>query len=261
MARLLTGLTRGQEQATQERLFLLASYRMEAGIQAEIKRAMLDIASHQGNAGKQAEAIQEHRKRVERILTQAWRSTAETFGGRITRAGSKSKPGMDKKALFGGFRNAISSWIARYGAQKITQITHTTRDQVMAIVNTIVQQGVADGLGQDVVGEAIRKSVTEAGGVLAKARSRVIARTETHQASQAGTLAAAQELDIPMRKEWISANQPGRTRPDHLDADGQVVPLDAKFLVGGEYLSQPGDPSGSAANVINCRCCIAMIVD
>ena len=36
-----------------------------------------------------------------------------------------------------------------------------------------------------------------------------------------------------------------RTRPDHLDADGQEVPLEDPFTVGGEQLDYPGDPAGS----------------
>ena len=32
------------------------------------------------------------------------------------------------------------------------------------------------------------------------------------------------------------------------------IPLDAKYAVGGEWLDAPGDPSGSAWNIIQCRC-------
>jgi hypothetical protein len=35
---------------------------------------------------------------------------------------------------------------------------------------------------------------------------------------------------------------------------GVAVDLDDKFYVGGEAMFAPGDPQGSAANVINCRC-------
>ena len=45
-----------------------------------------------------------------------------------------------------------------------------------------------------------------------------------------------------------------RTRPEHLDADGQEVPLEDPFDVGGESLMYPGDSAGSDWNIINCRC-------
>jgi hypothetical protein len=45
-----------------------------------------------------------------------------------------------------------------------------------------------------------------------------------------------------------------RTREEHADADGQEVALNEAFIVGGEPLMYPGDPSGSDWNTINCRC-------
>jgi hypothetical protein len=37
--------------------------------------------------------------------------------------------------------------------------------------------------------------------------------------------------------------------------------MDQAFEVGGEMLMYPGDPAGSAGNVINCRCAISHVVD
>ena len=67
-----------------------------------------------------------------------------------------------------------------------------------------------------------------------------------------------------MKREWVSA-QDDRTRDtseaDHVDADGQTVGMKEPFTVSGEKLMFPGDPSGSAANVINCRCAVVFIYD
>ena len=42
--------------------------------------------------------------------------------------------------------------------------------------------------------------------------------------------------------------------------DGEpAISLTDQFDVGGELLSYPGDLSGSPGNVINCRCCVAMV--
>ena len=59
-----------------------------------------------------------------------------------------------------------------------------------------------------------------------------------------------------LQKEWIAARDE-RVRSAHAVANGQIVDFEDKFLVGGEYLDRAGDPRGSAANVINCRCSIA----
>jgi len=44
------------------------------------------------------------------------------------------------------------------------------------------------------------------------------------------------------------------TRQDHLDADGQTVPIDEPFIVGGEELMFPGDYAGSFTQTHRCEC-------
>ena len=56
-------------------------------------------------------------------------------------------------------------------------------------------------------------------------------------------------------KVWhATLGQPERTRPAHLAVHGQAQPLTSPFIVDGEKLQYPGDPTGSAGNVIQCRC-------
>ena len=51
---------------------------------------------------------------------------------------------------------------------------------------------------------------------------------------------------------WTHDN---RTREEHrLSPEQATVPYDMPFMVGGEELDYPGDPKGSAWNIINCRC-------
>lgn len=88
------------------------------------------------------------------------------------------------------------------------------------------------------------------------------ARTGITAAENAGrqdTYEAAAEMGIEMTKEWV-ATLDDRTRPEHQDADGQEVPYDEPFEVGGEEMMYPGDSSGSGWNIYNCRCsCIAHV--
>lgn len=84
------------------------------------------------------------------------------------------------------------------------------------------------------------------------------ARTACTEAENAGRQAAAEELEkmgVIMGKRWV-ATQDARTRPEHSHADGQVVPCDEPFEVGGEKLMFPGDKSLGASgwNLYNCRC-------
>ena len=51
-------------------------------------------------------------------------------------------------------------------------------------------------------------------------------------------------------KQW-DATLDGRTRPSHARIDGEIRETDEEYSNG---LMFPGDPSGPAAEVINCRC-------
>lgn len=87
-------------------------------------------------------------------------------------------------------------------------------------------------------------------------KARRIARTESHGAVSAGQLAAAKEREqltgIRMWKRWLSTED-SRTRASHRVADGQTVPLDQPFRVGGFLLDHPADAISVAPHeVINC---------
>lgn len=94
------------------------------------------------------------------------------------------------------------------------------------------------------------------GGALGKAYT--ITRTEGHRIQQKASEDARQEAKnhgADIVKQWDSTLD-GRTRPTHVDLDGQIKELDEPFTNGLMYA---GDPSGSAGEVINCRCVILQI--
>lgn len=85
-------------------------------------------------------------------------------------------------------------------------------------------------------------------------RAMLIARTESTGAGNFGALQALLSEGVAS-KEWVATND-NRTRETHADADGQVVPLDGKFLVGTSRMVMPGDPDAPVEEVANCRCTI-----
>jgi len=85
-----------------------------------------------------------------------------------------------------------------------------------------------------------------------QARSERIARTETTAAYNAGIQSAYLDEEVGY-KMWIALGD-ARTRETHIEAHGQTVKADEWFNVGNDALFFPGDPSGSAQEVINCRC-------
>lgn len=102
----------------------------------------------------------------------------------------------------------------------------------------------------------IRRRIQAATG-LARGTAEAIARTEVIAASNMGAQARVDLMgaDAPRYRQWLSTMD-ARTRPTHVRADGQVVPATERFEVGSARLRVPGDPSGPAAEVINCRCTV-----
>ena len=106
-------------------------------------------------------------------------------------------------------------------------------------------------------------------------RVTAIANTETQAPAEASKLTEAEVLsgqptsvsgggiEAPVEaptptKEWETrGDELVRTSPfSHQAADGQKVEIDGVFIVGGQSMRYPGDPSlgASVANIINCRC-------
>ncbi|MFC8124430.1 phage minor head protein [Streptomyces sp. NPDC057302] len=84
--------------------------------------------------------------------------------------------------------------------------------------------------------------------------------SEMRSAHNAGTLAAAivRHRETPVLKTW-RAHLDDRTRPAHVHANGQTVSVTEPFIVDGERLMFPGDPtSASPGNTFNCRCSIRL---
>lgn len=82
-----------------------------------------------------------------------------------------------------------------------------------------------------------------------------IARTEGHRIQCQSTMDAchkAKEKGANVVKQWDSTLD-AKTRDSHVQVDGEIRELGEKFSNG---LMFPGDPSGIAAEVINCRCAL-----
>lgn len=91
-------------------------------------------------------------------------------------------------------------------------------------------------------------------------RALVIARTEVHRFDQAGYLAAGRVLASRGRrlvKQWLDRDDP-KVRLSHASVDRELRPLGEPFQVGRSLLQHPIDPAGFAADVVNCRCELAL---
>lgn len=164
----------------------------------------------------------------------------------------RTKQQWDKLWLY-----LTQKWAAEWGAVRAREAAGTTREDMQRIVQQSLSHD--EEFNPQQVAEDLLKTLE-----ISAWRASTIARTETHAAmmyaSEEGAAAVARENDISIRKRWVPVRDE-RTRVNHAGmADHPAIAMDADFLVGGERMARPGDPRGSAANTINCRCVLVFEV-
>lgn len=115
-------------------------------------------------------------------------------------------------------------------------------------ISAEVTRGIASGMAYNDIARNI-SNVSKA----PLSRAKTIVRTEGHRIQQKSTKDAQQQAKskgADVVKQWDSTLD-GKTRPSHKKVDGEIRELDEKFSNGLDY---PGDPSGKAGEVVNCRC-------
>lgn len=143
----------------------------------------------------------------------------------------------------GSTDRAMRAFVNQHAVLKADDISGTTARRVRAAIT----QGVAQGLSVDDIAENIDDIIDDF------PRAQMIARTEVNSVSNYSAQLIATQSGKPLTKEWGTAED-SHVRPTHAEADGQVRDLDEPFDVGGASLMFPGDPSGPAEEIINCRC-------
>lgn len=122
----------------------------------------------------------------------------------------------------------------------------------VAILKKSITQEISRGIASSLPYSDIARNISN----VSKAplsRAKTIARTEGHriqQTSSRDAQYAAKKKGADVVKQWDAALD-GLTRDSHARVDGEIRELDEKFSNG---LMFPGDPSGGAAEVVNCRC-------
>lgn len=152
--------------------------------------------------------------------------------------------------------NYMKQYALTEAGQRITWINQTTDEQLMKIIRESLNASQEQGLGVIDIANRLIKDIKNDYGELSKYRAQRIARTEIIGASNRGQLLGAQSLGYNMRKIWISTlDMATRTGDfDHRRCHGETRPIYDVFTLSGEPMQHPGDPKGSAGNVISCRC-------
>lgn len=154
------------------------------------------------------------------------------------------------------FLAIITKWLNSNAGLRIVSVHQTLIESIISVI----QQGYNDNIS---VADITRNLQRRFGWF--KYQAMRIARTETTTATNLATMLASENSEYELEKTWISAQDNRTRRPpkspfDHLDMNGVKVDADKPFFVGGEELMYPGAPTGTAGNIINCRCKIVFTI-
>ncbi len=244
-----------------EPLFKRAVKKFSAIQQEKVKEAVKSAV----RADKTEEAIEKALKAqfnsssdnaVKSALAPSWLETMKLGKENALEALGKEKSvkqdPMVSNALF-------NRWVERFGLMKAKEINTTTFDKLNKNLRAQLSEAIEQG---ESINNTIKRLMETCEGVyteLDSSRAEMIARTESATSMNYGSY-ATYKIEGVGKKEWISTRD-DRTREAHIELDGTVVDMDEKFIADGEELDFPGDPSGSAEQVINCRCTIAPVID
>lgn len=182
-----------------------------------------------------------------------------THGAKVGKAINKYKKEFNPFSFDIVYREFVKRWVTNNSGKKITSVRQSLIGELIKLFRT----GIEENLSVREIAANIKNLVGK--GKLFNWQAMRIARTETTGAANLGALKAGEQSGVQLTKEWISTvDKRTRRKPkdefDHLDMDGVVIDEKELFNVNGDFLEFPGDPKGEAANIINCRCTIALMV-
>ena len=154
--------------------------------------------------------------------------------------------------IFGRHRfDRVSQLVA---AERVTLVQGTAKATLVNVFKRLSSDPEFMVMGEYESGRILRQKFSQ----YSKSQAERLIRTESTNAANYATLQSATDMfgQENLQKEWMTSID-GRERAAHRGADGQIIDFKERFLVGGEQLFHPGDPAGSAKNVINCRCSTA----
>jgi hypothetical protein len=158
-----------------------------------------------------------------------------------------------KNVLFSdSFLQDILVFLSGEGEAKIVSVRGTLIEDIIKAIEDKLKNDTSLINLQNAIYEIVQRSQQ-----FYKWQALRIARTETTFASAYAAMRAASQSNFEMTKEWVAAKD-DRTRKDHRLENGQIVDFNDPFIMNdGSQLQYPGDPKGTASQVINCRCTIA----
>jgi hypothetical protein len=143
------------------------------------------------------------------------------------------------------YQDYADKWLDQHAGTKINGITDTDQEW---LANTI-RSGVSEGLSTDEMASNLSDDFDN----MSDGRAATIVRTETGGAfNYASNETAKDSLPDGATKTWRTTSS--NPRPTHEDMDGTEVGINDSFEFEDGDLEYPCDPSGPAAETVNCMC-------
>lgn len=206
-----------------------------------------------------AELVRRYQREVGGLLEQAHALGISLAEDAIV-AGATAAPGVNFQTAGGLIPRTTLEVLIDYSADLITNLGNEARRRI----NGILAQSALGTVQpfeamQQIAGNLPSGSVFRT----LQGRAEAIYRTEINRAfsiAGQGRMNQMGERLPRMKKRWVAVLDT-RTRPTHVAANGQIVPFDGFFTVGGQRAQFPRDPVLSAAESVNCRCHSVPVLD
>ena len=240
---------RAQAAINRQQLLLEVTFRKRVHALLDAQYKLVAAQVRAGNTNVNA-LIDGAKSKLRKIYAEEYVRVANVFHNIVMGAYKevKTNDSPDEiKSMRDTFWSIFFGYVRTKVAEKVVGVTDTTKNNI----RSIIEESTADGKSYGLIADDIWSATTSA---INLKRAIRIARTEVHAASNTATQAAVESTGLHgLTREWI-AMADERVRVTHRHAHGQVRGMNEPFDVGGEALQFPGDPNGSAGNVINCRC-------
>lgn len=163
--------------------------------------------------------------------------------------------GVNPSEYVGEWTNKFASFGSAVGAQRVTLVSGTAKQTLIKVTQNLMRDPEFMTLGNTEKGRILKSQFNR----YSQYQSERLVRTEATNAANFATMESATTIfpGAQMKKEWI-ASFDDRTRSTHSEAGAsEPIPYNEPFMVGGSLMMYPGDPSGPASEVVNCRCSVA----
>jgi len=191
-----------------------------------------------------------------------WTNTGGLFAAQTERKIRTMKSGKPEMELKDEYDEIWNEYFRIYSNERSRKILGGLMNTQTTAINDCIEEVIAkaneEGLSIYNTQKLIRSELEKKMTIINHYHAEQIARTEVIGASNKGSFDAAYKTELVRSKAWRTSGLPG-VRDSHLfyESLGDVS-MDYEYAPG---LKHPGDPNGSADEIINCRCTHILSVD